>query len=704
MASKPNSLSKTLVKPSFAYKGGRKNMPACFRDISTWPSFDDSVLQGSVAARYRRLRDAAVGYMDDWPMKEVVRIAGVGERRFTRIMERCFLLDAEGQILGCRAFAEGYYSRAPIRTAPLTTVEGAKGGFAGAFRQLLQNYPGIAKKLIAYLNGYGLKGLRPNRLMFRSIHRAFLRFCSEEGVKDDEYPFNTGERARRPLRAWIDTDYMPQYATRFITREHGAAAGGLAGYGEGDGQSSRPAAGYGAWVIDAHTVHATARYIIPNELGDWESVKLRRFSVLRVIHRESGANLAHRSVYAAQVSASDVCQLAWDAVNGPRPVPLTIEGMVPEPGAGYPAVVIEELRFAMCSEVYLDNALAHLADDVQHVFAHLFGAKVILGKPATPRERGDIESKFALEAGRIEHQVPGSTGSGPKDPLRQSSDVPVDRLVHTGVFEQLMDVYCMNENALPSAGSHYISALERLRRQLASGALKPAYLAVDKRKPHFFSKPAKVFIKVDSANGRRPYFNFLYQRYTSTALSRRFDLKDKPLYVRRDSKNVRTVVLYFPDGTEFDTVQVIGHWGTFPHDERIRKLFGKLKRDGELGPRADDRPLEALFKYLRARAPMDPTDALRLTNLVEYLTRNEFEMPMGMAMACQEWRELSAISQTVRVLPANTPEDAANDPPISKAGPVVVRRTVDTPLEQVSGTHMPTKRYVLSKRSPLPPR
>lgn len=209
---------------------------------------------------------------------------------------------------------------------------------------------------------------------------------------------------------------------------------------------------------------------------------------------------------------------------------------------------------------------------------------------------------------------------------------------------------------------------------------------------------------MDSSNGRRPYFNFLYQRYTSTALSQRFDLKNKPMYVRRDSKSVRTVVLYFPDGSEFDTAQVIGHWGTFPHDERIRKLFGKLKRDGELGPRADDRPLEALFNYLRKRAPMDPTDALRLTNLVEYLTRNEFEMPMGMAVASQEWQELSSMSQTLRVLPANTLEDAANDPPISKAGPVAIRRTVDTPSVHVSATQLPTKRYVLARRAPLPPR
>jgi putative transposase len=707
MASTPNSPSKTQrVKPAFAYTGGRKTLPTCYQDISTWPSFDDSMLSGVVAVRYRRLRDATVAYLDGRAMSDVVAIAGVGERRYSRIWKRCFLLAEDGKILGCRAFAKGYFSCSPIRVAPLPSAEGGKGGFSGAFRQLLRNRPGISKRLIEYLNGYGLKGLRPNRLMFRSIHKAFLRFCVEEGVTADEYPFNTGEKARRPLREWIDTDYMPQYATRFITVEHGAGAGSLAGYGEGDGQANRKASGYGAWVIDEHTPHFTAKYIIPNNLGDWESVKLRRFSVLRLILIRPGvtANLAHRQVYAAQVSTSDVCQLLWDGVNGPEPVRRTIEGLKPEEGAGYPAVVIEGLRFAIPSVVYLDNALAHLADDVQHVVAHLFGGKVILGKPYSPHGRPDVESKFALESGRIEYQIPGSTGSGPKDSVRESSDVPVDRLVHTAVFEQLMDVYCMNENALPSAGAHNISSLERLRRQLASGALKPAYLAADKRKPHFFSRPVKVTIKADTSNGRRPYFNFKYQRYTSSALSQRFDLKNKTMYVRRDSKNLRTVFLYFPDGTEFGAAQVIGHWGTFPHDERIRLLFGKLKRDGLLDVRADDRPLEALFNHLRKRAPMDRTDALRLTNLVEYLTRQDFEMSMDMTVACHEWKELSAVSKTLGILPARTLESTANDGPVHKAGPIAVKRVGDLPAEQTSAALVQTKRFLLSKRFHLPPR
>ena len=99
------------------------------------------------------------------------------------------------------------------------------------------------------------------------------------------------------------------------------------------------------------------------------------------------------------------------------------------------------------------------------------------------------------------------------------------------------------------------------------------------------------------------------------------------MLIRADFRNLRTVILFYEDGTEFGPISVLGHWGTFPHDARIRRLFGKLKRDGELGPRADDMPLEVLFTHLRQRAVRDTTAALNMTYLIQYLTREKFVLP-----------------------------------------------------------------------------
>lgn len=685
-----------------SHRGGRDTLNECHRDMALWPEYDDSALQPAAQKRFTRLRDAMSLYLAGGALKDVVKIAKVGERQFLRIFARCLQPDASGRILGCRAFAKGSMARPPQRTEALIPSADGKAGFGGMFRKILRDYPALEIGLMNLLNAYGTKGLQPNRMTFRAFHRGFLKLCTAQGIGADAYPFNTKERARRALRRWIETDYMPRYAARFIAMQHGSDAGGLAAYGEGDGQADRPAAGYGGWVIDEYTIDLHAIYEIPNDQGDWEELELRRFQQIRITHLATGANLANRQVYAAQASSYDISMLFWDAVNGPPPVEQVVPDLGVEEGAGYPSCVIPELRFAIPSVIYLDNALAHLADHVQHMATHLFGATVILGNPGTPHERAAAESKFSLQARRVVHQLPSTTGSGPKDPLKKSSAVPPGKRVKAEALEEVLDVYVRNENALPAAGSQNIPPLTRLRRKLESGAIKPSYLPVDKRKAYYFCRPFTVTVKVDAAGGRRPYVNYLYQRYSSGALSKRFDLKGGKMLLRPDPRNLRTVMLFFEDGSEFGPVQALGRWGTFPHDARIRRLFGKFKREGELDTRADDRPLEALFAYLRKAAPRNPTAALQLTYLIRYLTRQDFEMGPGMLYEAQAWEGMSMMADRLGTLPMHPdpgdivdvePRSITTFPPALAAPPL----TVPSPaLAPVPDETLPINR-------PLPP-
>ncbi len=641
--------------------GGRNCVLECHRDLREWPGYDDSRLSPSVRKRFCNLRDAITLYMAGAPLPEVMQLAKIKERQFHRIFAKCLLPQESGEIAGFRALVKGFSSQSSKRTAPLAASPGAKAGFGGMFRKVLHDHPDIEKGLIAILSGYGTKGLTVNRVMFRTLHRGFVKLCQASDIKDNEYPLCTKERARRALRSWVDTDYIPKHATRYISREYGKDAAVQAAFAEGTGDADQRSGGYDEWVIDEVTIDLDAIYEIPNGQGDWEFVKLRRFQQLRVINRGPGATLASRQIYAPQASAHDISMALWDAVNGPPEVNPVIDGVMLEPGAGYPATKIAELRFAIPRIVYLDNALSHLADHVQHIVTQLFGGIAMLGKPATPRERADIESQFARMAARVLHQLPSTTGSGPKDPLRKSSAVSPERRVRAEVLEQCLDAYTQNENALPSAGSSHISALDRLRRRIESGALKPTYLPIDKRKAYYFCRPHRVVIKMDLSSGRRPYINYLYQRYSSRQLCNSFDLKGKAMLIRADFRNLRTVMLFYEDGTEFGPISVLGYWGTFPHDARIRRLFGKFKREGELGPRADDMPLEALFAHLRKRAVRDTTAALNLTYLIQYLTREEFVMPTHLQQQSMEWIEVNAAVDKRSILPSLKPSPDITD-------------------------------------------
>jgi putative transposase len=665
---------------SSLFEGGRNGIPLLYQDLANWPTYDPAVLTGNCLIEYQRREKAMRQYLAWRPLKDVLATAGVSAQRWRELVKRCGRPLPDGSIVGLQGLAPGQYQAPRQRRAEIVPSRDPRAGYSGAFQMFMAANPQIERLLVAYLIALGPKAFRPNRVAFRGIHRAFLRICREQGIREDQYPFNTEERCRRALRLWIDRVYLPKHSMRAIQLENGPDAAVQAGFGQGSGTAEGYSEPYSDWVLDEVTVDVNARYELPSPGGDWDELDLARFAQLRMRVRNGGATLSLRHVFAKQANADDVALLFWDAINGPPPVPEAVPGLKPTDGAGYPSVVIPELRFAIPRRVYLDNALSHLSAHVQYICAKLLGAEMILGAPGTPRDRADIESENGVQARNLLHQLPATSGTGPKDPVRKRAAMPLEGRLRAVEVEHALDVHARNRNALPTAGAFHISALERLRRQIGSGVLKPVHLAPEKRHAFFFSAPRRVQVKEDRERGARPFINFLYVRYGGAVLVNAFDLVDTYLLLRADLRNLRTVMLFRLDGTLLGPVQALGKWGTFPHDARMRRLFGVLKRRGELGERADDEPLEALFAHLRNKAPRDRNAALQLAYLVEYLTRSQVSLTSTLAQGVNEWEQLQHAASNVRVLPIK-PRSA---PPASQvkrpdiASPVVLTRSVQS--------------------------
>jgi hypothetical protein len=617
-----------------------------------WPAVDEMLIVDlAKRRRYRRLVSAMQLYLGDKPLTDVEAAAGISRRRFLRLFNRCLEVAPDGRIWGLRALIAGTRLLALRRRKALTFHSDPRSGFQGAFRKLLTDNPGVEHDLIEELTRRGVGNLQPNRMAFRGVHRCFLKICKEHKIGNAEYPFCTEARGVRPLRRWFDTDFIPRHGQRWIAHEEGLNAAKVYGFQGGDGQSTRLPMPYSVWELDEVTVDVEGIYEVPNATGDWEELELRRAFVIRVLDVATGAKLANRLVLAPQASAEDVAMLLWDAVNGTSINERHADfGLLD--GAGYPANLLPELRYAVPNTVCLDNALSHLADHVQHLISHLWGAKVKLGRPGTPLDRPHIESDFSAQARRLLHQLPGTTGSGPGDPVRKNAAVPVHNRIPTDRLSLLIDCYCANANVLPAAASGYVAPIVRLARQLASGALKPAYLPAEKRRPHYFGKSFPVTIKVDLKHGRRPYVNFLYCRYSSDLLQRCVGLKGNRMWVRADFRDIRTLLLFDDTGREFGLIQALGRWGKFPHDVRIRKIFARLKRAGELGPRADDEPLEAIFSYLRKRSIGDKNVALQLAYVLEYLKVHNREQGLAASEEQVAWEECLREAESVELLPS----------------------------------------------------
>ena len=430
------------------------NIPECYRDIKNWPGVDDSLIEDPAKKRrYENLSGAMAAYLQGGKLSDAAATAKVSSNRFLKLLRRCLLPAPDGRIWGCRALVLGTRVEPLRRTRPFTKQKNSKAGYQGVFGQLMAMHPSIGDALRDFVKTK--KGrVRLNKLTFRAMHKEFLTACGAAGVKLTEYPFNTDRQAREPLRKWLKSTLFTQQGHAWTRSVHGEDAAQAFGSQEGDGQATRAYAPYCVWIIDETPIDCEAIYELPNARGDWEELELRRGSVIRVRDAGSGANLASLVVLTPQVSAADIDRALQRAILGSRRTSRALQGYVE--GAGYPADVIAELAYALPQKILLDNALSHLADHVQYVCLFLFGGKAILGSPYTPQERSPVESSFSAIARRMLHQIPGTTGSGPHDPVRRTAAAaPKDR-IRVDKLEEAIDAYCANENALPAAASHFI--------------------------------------------------------------------------------------------------------------------------------------------------------------------------------------------------------------------------------------------------------
>ena len=656
----------SLSVKSLAAERALSRVPTEYRSFEAWPALEVTLLSPSNAVRHTNMARAIEMKLSGHSNADVAAAARVTIREFGRIFGRCLAQHRDGRIWGMRAVLKGARIRAPRRISPIRVNSDKPGaGFSGALGKVFADFPRIEEELVYELTVARREMPSVNRAGMRFCHRLFLKLCTKNGVKDTDYPFNTQHNGRRAFRLWMLNHFLPRHASAWIRAEQGASAAQAFDYQAGDGSSQSLAGCNEVWQIDEVCIDLEGRYELPNASGDWEQLELRRCSAIRLIETGATTTLAWRLVLAAQPTAEELLMVIWDAMNGPPKAPAVVPELDYMQGAGYPANVHPALRFAEPKVIELDNALSHLATVLQRLLAGVCGALVRLGAPRTPQARANVEAKFKLQAQRVVHQMPSTTGSHPKDPVRKRSEVPVDQRVRVDELEHVLDVYIANENATPAAGAGYEAPLERLRRQLLAGAIKIHYLPVARRKAHFFNGMRPVRLKVDFKNKRRPFINFLGSRYSSPQLQRAYSLTGKQMWVRFDPRDLRTLIVFLDDGTEFGPITALGQWGKFKHDLRIRKLFLRLKRDNELGEHPEDAPLEALFAHLRSGAPRDRTKALQLAHLLSSLGQ-ALEASGRVQQMAEDERQTRATLEQFDSVALLTPEEMPDLPPIRR--------------------------------------
>lgn len=619
-------------------------------DIDFWPTVaSESITSEQKRARFLRLVDAVIAYVNAKPLRDVCEIAKLSERRFFTILQNCQELDVDGRVRGFRALVSGPSGKGRVRQAERSASSQPGAGYSGYFSKLLRDHDSIERGLKDILLRRGASALQPTVLELRALHKSFIALCQDEKIDKSEYPFCVEGLAKRPLSNWVKRTFTDAHAIARIRNEFGEAAAKNAAYSQGDGAAFRRLPPWKEWQLDEYTVDLEANYQFLTADGSWIEVPAKRYQVVALISTEPVLCLAVKLVVGVQVRANDILELLWAGLTGKSSVIPSINGLKCLDGAGFPADLIEELRGLPPAEVKLDNALAHLAAPVQEMVLKRFGATCRLGRPGTPKERVHIEREFKELAERLIQQMPSTTGSDPKSHKRHREPrvlVPLNDLEHA------IQVYFQNKNALPSASANYASPLEQIERMISRGMVPLDGSRVPIAERHLFHAPTPVKICGAVKTGKAPHVNYLGQKYTSAEIQMRFSLIGGSYDLYCDPDDLRWVWIYERgSGRLFSKLHVIGRWATFKHNMRIRRMWLLLKRHKEAGDRPQDDPLHFLFEKLRKLARSNPSAATQYSHFMHFLASNATGGHDPLSIAYLQWSELIKGNDLAAFLP-----------------------------------------------------
>lgn len=637
-------------------------------EVAQWPTVDEGLISNAKHRAVYKRRVAAIALLvGNASALTAAAAAKISDRELRRLVSRCRAISPDGRVWGYRALVSNFRTKAYCRTKELGSDpegavdpeslnvyrEPASSGMAGAFGRLLRDRSDIREGLIDALGRAGPEAYKRLSMKGRKLHLRFLSLCKDAGLTENDYPLNTLEKGRRSLFEWVHRVYLPRYASAYVKAEHGADAAVTFDH-EKDGPFRQPPAkDWDEFQLDEITLDVAARYELLDPSLLPISLELQRCKIIICLDVGSKSVAAWRLVLAREPNVCDLLEVFWDAIAGPPKRAESIPNLDYNDGAGYPCSVLPQLRYRVPRRILLDNSLAHLANAFRSALLNVCASEVHLGKPKDPKARAEIESENSSLVRKHVHELPGTTGSQPKDPLRKRAKQPLNKLVRVCDVEHDLDVYFANRNGEARESSNFISPIERLRYSLKHSLIDPISLTHDKRHQHFFGLVEKVKVKGDLKNGRRPFVNFCGKRYRGKALNNFVGLLGKMLIARATPRDLRTLTLFDEKGAELGTLRAEGKWGAIPHDLRLRRLFSKLKRQGSLGTQAEDHPLHALYVYLNEGAPRNKTMALQLAYLLEYLRGKLPEIDKQLVRDLTDSADLDAAIEEISTVPLN---------------------------------------------------
>lgn len=562
------------------YRRSRSELFASAPPINQWPTIKADLISEEHKEVFNYRVKAITLYADGRSISEILEQTGVRSSLLNYLSKRCIEMHPDGSIWGFRALVPNVRMKDYTRSSVVKPKRPeAQGGHSGALRQILDRFPNVENKIIAWIRKKDKENqVYEHRIRVVDLHREFLNILRSLGVQNSEWPFNTKHQGLRTIYKFLAEILETDFELGVAAREDGAAKAHL-NVGKEKSPILRFEDPFDAVEIDAHHIdaHLTVGFKTPQ--GKIAEVVLSRLWLLAMLERASTTVIAYSIVYRSEVSADDIIRLLAKAVNGNwKPKELTIPNLSYLPGSGFPSAVIPSLSGAVWGSLLLDGALAHLAKSVHERARKKLGNSLNWGPVRHFERRPNVERLFKGIHDDLFGRFPSTTGSNPQNGRAENGELLAEKYkIRAEDIEQLVDVYCAGHNATPSEGLCFISPLEYLRQSVDDLHYLPRKI------PNYgltdgplFPLNIRVQIRGDRENGRRAYIQYERVRYTSDILAKTSGLIGKKISLEVDEDDLRQVKAYLENGSSIGFLKAMGRWSLSKHDLKTRKAINSL--------------------------------------------------------------------------------------------------------------------------------
>lgn len=583
----------------------RETLDEALRDYSQWPQVDPLSLEEENRNPFGMKRRAIIRYLQGASHHEIETQTKISRGEVLRLFRRCLEPHPQGGIWGFRALLPYVRIKSYERTkAPCPTGNPANPGLAGAFMQLLTQYPDLRDLIDRLYLKKPVKnqGVPEARISLKEIHKKFLNYCRKLQIPDSSYPFTSESQGKHSLSSYLKRLSQNLPVQSAAARDSPKIANKL-GSGE-DSNLTRPEEPYQMVEFDGHKIDASWTINVPHPHLVSVPVVLSRIWILLIIECFSRAILGYSLCFRTEYSQYHVLNCIKNSLIPWKPMTLSIPGLNYHPGSGLPSGVIPEFAWAKWDLLLYDNAMANLANRIRKILKECIQSDINAGPIYTLDHRSLVEGFFKILEENLYHRLPNTTGSHAQDGRRNHPEEAARKYnINIEDLKQITDVYLAGYNSTPNQGLGYATPLEALQNYSAKDSLFIKTIPSEERSSLWLLNESKLCpIKGNLKTGLRPYINFYYARYDNHVLRNSPGLIGKEIRVYFDASADIRYLRGFVDGKDIGILEVKGGWALSAHDLLTRQTIARMKLRKYLHYQEHEDPVQVFLDHLETRA------------------------------------------------------------------------------------------------------